>query len=383
MGVAELKITMVCNEYPPLPHGGIGTFVHTVAHGLAGRGHDMTVVGFGREYAESKDHGVRVVQLEGSGLPYVGNLFSRIRLRRWLSKRAKAKEVDIVEAPEFCGYLPFGVDGCPVVIRLHQSNTAMRIAAGQRPSPGISYYERRTLCRNPNWIGVSRNIVDITKKTFTASPEREAVIYNPVARPPASLPDMPELPEKFILYAGAVTRIKGALVVAEAARELLAKHHDLHLVYVGGIRSDEQDIAGRIAEIVGPGLMDRVLLLGHLGHDKVLACMRRARVFVFPSVLEALGLVVLEAMACGVPVVCTSQPPGPEIIEDGVTGLLAVPTSPSDFREKIALLLDDQGLASRIADNAKSAVFERFSLERCLDETERFYNSMIKGGDRT
>ena len=105
--------------------------------------------------------------------------------------------------------------------------------------------------------------------------------------------------------------------------------------------------------------------------------MNRAKVFAFPSNLEALPLVVLEAMTCGVPVVCTSLPPGPEIIEDGMTGLLADPSSPSDFAKKIERVLNDPEIACRIVENARKVVAERFSLERCISETERFYEECV------
>jgi glycosyltransferase involved in cell wall biosynthesis len=105
--------------------------------------------------------------------------------------------------------------------------------------------------------------------------------------------------------------------------------------------------------------------------------MKRASVFVFPSSLEALGLVVLEAMGCGVPVVCTNIPPGPEMVDDGVNGILADPNSAEDFRNGLARILDDPGLARELTENARRTLAERFSLDACLTETEEFYQECI------
>jgi len=374
-----MKIVFVCNEYPPRPHGGIGTFVHTVAQRLLQRGHQVTVVGFGESGREEMDEGIRVVTLLASKVRYLGPLVSRLRLRRWLSVQAERGQIDIVEAPDFMGLLPFGLSGCPVVIRLHVSSTSISLQAGQRVSAGVSRYERRTLAANPNWIGVSNYILDLTHATFSISARRSAMIYNPVPTIPSNLPEMPELPARFVLYAGQVSRRKGALVLAEAAREFMASHPEVHLVYVGGNLplNGDRPLSELIRETVGPELNGRVHVLGHLNREKVLACMTRAKVFAFPSCLEALPLVVLEAMKCGVPVVCTAYPPGPEIVEDGVNGLLADPTSPRDFSEKITRLLDDSALAHRLVANARQTVTERFSLERCIDETERFYEQCL------
>jgi glycosyltransferase involved in cell wall biosynthesis len=88
-------------------------------------------------------------------------------------------------------------------------------------------------------------------------------------------------------------------------------------------------------------------------------------------------LVVLEAMSCGVPVVCTKNPPGPELVEHGVNGLLADPLVPDDFRNKIAYLLDHPDEAARLAENARLVVAERFSLDKCISSTERFYEECL------
>jgi glycosyltransferase involved in cell wall biosynthesis len=167
--------------------------------------------------------------------------------------------------------------------------------------------------------------------------------------------------------------------LAEAARGLLAARLDLHLVFVGGDSAQNGigSIKNRITEIVGPELGNRVHFLGRVEREKVIACMERAEVFAFPSTLEALPLVVLEAMNCGTPVVCTKLPPGPEIVEDGVNGMLADPASPEDFGFKIACILDDPSLANRLSSTAQRRVVERFSLQRCVEDTETFYRECL------
>jgi glycosyltransferase involved in cell wall biosynthesis len=90
-------------------------------------------------------------------------------------------------------------------------------------------------------------------------------------------------------------------------------------------------------------------------------------------------------MSLGVPVVSMNCPPGPEIVEDGVTGLLADPMSPEDFNQKISAILDDNNFARILAENAKLHVNERFSFKKCLEATEKFYEKCLndKGGFRS
>lgn len=374
-----MNIAFVCNEYPPRPHGGIGTFVQTIARALSERGHSVTVVGFGEAEQEYSDEGVHVITLQCSKLAYAGNLISRLRLFKWLSRRIKAGKIDLVEAPDYMGLLPFGVGGCPGVIRLHLSSTAICMKAGRKIPKGISFYERQTLRSNPNWVAVSSYSMDLTKTTFGISPKRSALIYCPLPPTPDHLPKPPLLPADYVLYAGQLSERKGALVLAEAARNFMSNRPELHLVYVGGgIAADgNQPISERIREIVGPALAQRVHFLGHLNREMTLTCMARARVFALPSRLETLGIVFLEAMACGVPVVCMSCPPGPEIVEDGVTGLLADPTSPHDVAAKISRVLDDRDLSGQLAANGRRAVPERFSVKKCVEETEQFYRECL------
>jgi glycosyltransferase involved in cell wall biosynthesis len=374
-----MKIALICNEYPPRPHGGIGTFVQTLARALSVRGHQVQIVGIGKGAEKTADGPIQITMLRASRLRFVGNLLSRLKLRAWLSDGVQRREIELIEVPDYLGLLPFGVRGCPTIVRLHMTTTAIYLQAGLKKPRGIFFCERMTLKTNTHWIGVSQYILDFTQELFRITPTKRIRIYNPVPMAPEVLPTIADLPGKYILYAGQVSKSKGALVLAEAVRTLLAERPELHLVYVGGeiIRLNVSSIQVQTMRIMGPELAARVHFVGRVDKEKVLSYMKRAAVFAFPSKLEALGLVVLEAMACGVPVVCTSMPPGPEMVEDEMTGLLADPDSPADFARQMARILDDPSLAKKLATNAKQLLRVRFSLEGCVNETESFYRECL------
>jgi glycosyltransferase involved in cell wall biosynthesis len=244
---------------------------------------------------------------------------------------------------------------------------------------GLFLYERHTLAANSNWIGVSQYVMQLTHSIFHLAPHRARIIYNFLPTTPPGQPEIPDLPSDFILYAGLVCHRKGAPLLAEAVRDILKRYPALHLVYVGGMFNHEgRPVSEIIREILGPQLTNRVHFLGHLGRDATLACMRRAKLLAFPSKLESFGLVVIEAMSCGIPVVYTKDPPGPEIIDDGITGLLADPHSAEDFRAKIETLLNDPDLCSRLGRNAQQTVATRFSLTECVSSTENFYRECLE-----
>ncbi len=380
MRAERMKVALVCDRYPPRPHTGIGSFVQMLARGLQQHGHCVLVVEIGDAYREISDQGVAIFTLPRARLRCLGNLITRWRLRNRLAARAREGMLDLIEVPDYPGFLPFSVPGCATVVRLHQSSTVSHHLAGLKMSPGIYFYEKRTLAANPNWIGVSSQILGLTQRAFGVSPKRFALIHNGIAPLPVSGAEVPGLPPRFVLYAGQVSRRKGSLVLAEAAREFLPRHPDLHLVYAGGCLAEAgvEPIERAICATVGGDLADRVHFLGQLTRDETLACMRRAAVFAFPALIDCFPLVVLEAMSAGVPVVFTKHPPGPEMIEDGVSGLLADPASGPDFAEKINRVLDDSALAAGLALQARQRVAERFSLDRCLDATEQFYEQCLR-----
>ncbi len=375
-----MKIFLLVDRYPPRPHTGIGTFVQTIARGLHQRGHKVTVIDVGDENYESNDRGIPVITLKRSQARYVGNLITRIRIRQWLTSRFKANEIDVIELADYPGYLSFPIEGCPTVVRLHQSDTVCSVLGHKKATKGVWFYEKRNLTENSNWIGVSSHVIGLTEAIFQISrPKRSVVIHNPVPPAPSTLPEVPALPDNFVLFAGEVAIRKGALVLAEAACEFLHSHPGLHLVFVGAIRKEEDEpLSDKICRIVGPTLRDRVHFLGGVNRETVLACMKRARVFAFPAQLDCFPTTVLEAMSCGTPVVFTARPPGPEMIEDGITGLLADPTSAKDFSNKVSRVLDDPQLARRLAIAAREQVAERFSLEKCIEATEQFYSECMR-----
>ena len=283
-----MKLTYICNEYPPAPHGGIGTFVQTLARGLVAEGHTVSVVGWGAKLGETDDQGVRVVTLPISRKPGFGWFINRRRLHHWLQEEVRAGRTDLIETPEYDGSMPFTFDACPVVVRLHLAAMTICQQTGRRFSLPQWWSENRTLRQHPNWIAVSHHALRLTTDTFRARPRRQAVIYYPVSVVGRAEDEALRLPEEFVLYAGTVSRRKGAFVLAEATREILAAHPQLHLVYAGSIENERGVPADtRIRSTLGEALSARVHFLGRVERSQVLTCMKRARAFVFPKIGRA------------------------------------------------------------------------------------------------
>lgn len=125
----------------------------------------------------------------------------------------------------------------------------------------------------------------------------------------------------------------------QSVEALLDLPDDVHLIVVGGT---EDMIADATRHVVALGLAGRVHFVGRQSDPR--PWMRAADVFVFPSLYESYGLVVLEALAMGLPVVATATGAVPELVTDGVTGRIVTPT-PDSIAEGISAILSDDPVA--------------------------------------
>jgi glycosyltransferase involved in cell wall biosynthesis len=125
---------------------------------------------------------------------------------------------------------------------------------------------------------------------------------------------------------------------------------------------------------VDAGVADRIHWLGYCS-DPV-SLLQASDIFLLASTGEAFGLVLAEAMACGVPVVGSRSGAIPEIVEDGQTGWLAAPRDELSFAEAIEKLARDETLRKQMAANSLERVREKFTVEKTAGETIRIYESL-------
>jgi len=180
-------------------------------------------------------------------------------------------------------------------------------------------------------------------------------------------------PEEIIVSTVSVLRpFKNPQTIVRACG-LLAERSVPFKLLVAGDGTMLSDLRKLAVEV---GAADHIHWLGYCADPASL--LQASDIFVLASTGEAFGLVLAEAMACGVPVVGSRSGAIPEIVNDGITGLLATPRDEISFADAIEKLARDKQLRKEMAANSLARVREKFSLETDIENTLQIYQSFAK-----
>ncbi|MFP4029188.1 MAG: glycosyltransferase [Candidatus Brocadiia bacterium] len=176
--------------------------------------------------------------------------------------------------------------------------------------------------------------------------------------------------DRFDPLIGSVGRLspeKGFQDLIEAMGQVMRREPDAGLLLVGEgpLRSELEQKAKT------EGLQDRVVFAGH--REDIPELLSGMDVFVLPSHYEALGLVLIEAMAAGIPVVATRVGGVPGVLRDGKEGLLVPSHDPKAMSETILSVAVDEKLAAKLADNARRRADRLFTVDHMIREYEKLY----------
>ena len=182
--------------------------------------------------------------------------------------------------------------------------------------------------------------------------------FQPVERRPG--------PALQIVAVGTLHEVKGQVHLVDACKLLADDGIDVHCRFIGD-GPDREALASRIADA---GLTGRVELSGRMTSDDVARVLAESDVLVAPSAptrsgkREGIPVVLMEAMATGLPVVASRLSGIPELVEDGVSGLLVPPADPAALAAALRRLADDPGLRTRLGAAGRDTVLRDFDVAR-------------------
>ena len=175
---------------------------------------------------------------------------------------------------------------------------------------------------------------------------------------------------KTILCLGRIHKSKGLQYVVEAVKDL-----DVNLIIAGRDVGFVNVLKRKISDLKIGG---RVKIMGEVSSKNRLKCYANCDIFILFSQWEGFGIVMIEAMAAGLPVIVSDRGPLPTIVKDGKNGLVAKFPDVRSLKEKISMLIRDKKLYDKIKLNEKRFV-KRFDTEKVVKRIEELYGKAVKG----
>lgn len=390
-----MKIAFITFQYPPFVQGGAGTYAYNLTRELARLGHELHVIaprvaGYGKE---SVEEGVFVHRLGFQNKPFLAALSFWFSLRKdFSSLEQRAGGFDVVHDNGLSAFsLNSKAVSCPRAVTIHHlARTTLKALEASflgrvrnlRGEIGISpFIEPICIRRADRIIAVSQFTKQDIMSVFGIPESKIAVIYHGVHPEDYVLPEEARAEirnglginsQQMILFAGKLAPRKGVDVLIRALPQVL-KEVEVKLVLAGsGNQQDYQHLAQTL------GISDKIRFVGRVPDDALRLLFSSCDLFVLPSRLEGLGIVILEAMAAGKPVVATNVGGIPELIESGQNGILVEANNEGKLAGAIVKVLSNKSLAQIIGENNMKKARERFSWEVAAQKTERVYNELIK-----
>jgi len=184
-----------------------------------------------------------------------------------------------------------------------------------------------------------------------------------------------ERQENLVAWVGRFVPEKGVKYLIRAAKLVAKEFRDVKFMLIG-----YGQLRARAIKLAYDYdlLNDVVHFAGPFNRSQVANVLGKASIFVFPSLKEGLPLALLEAMACGTPVVASNIPGIDEVIENNVNGILVPPKSSRALAEAVLTLLRDEQLRKRLGKSARETVVEKFTWGRVLKELECVYGEALQ-----
>ena len=373
-----MHICFLCNEYPPAPHGGVGSFTQTLARSLASRGHQVTAVGIYRSKSpqQNEDQGVRVVRLPATSIRRAGFIINGKRLRSALRQIHRERPIDVLEGPESSLAMVSSDFPAPKLIRMHGGHHFFSVTLGSKPRLWRSWIERRSFSHANRICAVSRFVGETTRDLLNLGNRPIEIIPNPVDltqfHPRSSTPEV----EGLILYVGAVCLKKGVQQLIEAMPRIVRAVPHATLWVVGRDSKDphtKHSFTKMLQAQIPAKICDRILFHGGVPRSAIPDLIARAEICVYPSHMEALPIAWLEGLAMGKAIVASRTGPGPEVVEDGISGLLCDPHDPESIAARIIQLLSNPQQRQELGQQARQRVLDQFALDVLVARNEEFY----------
>lgn len=403
-----MNILLLCDEYPPGRHGGIGTAVQLLARTFVKQGHSVVVAGFyywgyGGE-DEFEDEGVKVYRFrpklassffhqDESILVRAANKIltktgvfeqdlrsSLKRYQQFIDTLIAQHHIDVIEMADYHDYMrftktyiPFPKFNKPTIVKLHGSMTYFNEEAGALTPDHIKRMEQDILHQADEVASVSQYTAVRTAQYLNYH-KAIKVLYNGINIPEIASPPTKE--KTTAIFTGSLVEKKGIYQLLKAWNKVIDSIPEARLEVYG------KGNTAKLKALLTDKSRDSVSFMGHVSRAELYNRLATATVGVFPSYAETFGLAAAEAMACGTATVFSKLTSGPEVIQDKKTGMLVHPDDVDAISAILITLFTDNELCNRLAANGKKYVIEHFDINHIAQQHIDYYQQRIKTADQ-
>lgn len=232
----------------------------------------------------------------------------------------------------------------------------------------IGFFWKKIHC-TPHKITAISSFLAKRAENFNISPEN--ILITPNGFDFSEVPKSVEKIPNRVICAGRLSWEKAHKYILEAWTMVLKKFPNAKLIFAGE-GPERKNIEELIKKLE---LTKSVTLTGILPHNQVLAEIKKSEVFICPSLAEGLGVVFIEAQACGVPVIGTNVGGIPDIIQNNQNGLLVEPRNSKEIAGAIIKFLQNKNLASQLSDNALKTV-RKYNWINTIKQFDKLYREI-------
>ncbi|MEM2841684.1 MAG: glycosyltransferase family 4 protein [Thermoproteota archaeon] len=384
----KLKVLMLSWEYPPRVIGGLATHVKNLTDELRSIGVEITLLTCNYPGApETEKLGNMTVRRVESYTAPTPDFASWIMLMNITMEREAVKtikewgRIDLVHAHDWLVAKPAisikHLCRVPLISTVHSTEQGRRRGLHSDYHRMIHQIEWWLTYESWKVICCSNYMKEEVMRFFNTPPDKIAVISNGVdatrferyncSREFRSRYAVEN--ERIVLYVGRLVPEKGTNVLLGAMPRVIRSHPEAKLVVVGEGYYKEELM--RIASQIN--LSQKVYFTGYLDDDTLRSIYKCASVAVFPSLYEPFGIVALEAMASGVPVIVSNTGGLSEIVEHNVTGLKVEANNSEALSYAISYLLDNPDVAERLGHEALKKVKMMYNWRSVAERTKELY----------
>jgi len=367
---------VLVSTYSPLAVGGIGQFVHDLSIALHRRGHEVTAV-YRYERPEFRISGelrnaAHLVELRPRDVGGLRTFSVNRQTSSWV--RNNRRNIDALHvlnpmpmaAAAIRAGHKYGVPSVATIYAKYPRSPKPLLRWANARAQEIVLREADVLAYES--VNTMREFAPVKGRVILNGIDTEYFCPRPEVRERMRQTlGVPE-DEFVLLFLGRMDRLKGIYLFLEALGHLRRRAGRFSCLLVGSLEVD--DIPQWIGKL---GLKDTVKLIGPVGKLDVLDYYCAADLFVLPSYLEGISSALIEAMACGLPVVATNVGGNPEVIRDGIDGIVIEPGNRHALSEALARFVENPSLARSFGAAARARIQERFSLDVMTEQYLKAY----------